>query len=196
MKHKKSEVTRARIIAAAKELFLEKGFDDTSVAEICRVSGVSNGALFHQFKVKEDIAFEVFSDVRALFWDRIIAALVAEDDPLIGIEAAVKASFAFQRENPGGAAFIKDVTGSKWIERYAADSRIQYDSGVERGLEWAQPHLQAGRLHSTSPDTFITLVSGAPQWIGRMIRIGMATSTLDEIEGELARFISRAFRPD
>ncbi|MFM5931334.1 MAG: TetR/AcrR family transcriptional regulator [Novosphingobium sp.] len=195
MKHKKSELTRARILAAAKELFLEKGFDDTSVAEICRVSSVSNGALFHQFKTKEDIAFDVFSEVRAVFWDRIIAALIAEEDPLQGIEAAVRASFAFQRELPGGAAFIKDVTGSKWIERYAEDSRILYDEGIVRGLAWAKPHLEAGRLHATSPDTFITLVSGAPQWIGRMIRIGMATSTFEQIEDELARIISRAFRP-
>ena len=90
MKHKKSELTRARIIAAAKPLFTEKGFDETSVAEICRESGVSNGALFHQFKVKEDIAFAVFCEVRAEFWDRVISAMVVCEDPLDGVEAAVE----------------------------------------------------------------------------------------------------------
>lgn len=193
MKHKKSELTRARIIAAAKPLFLAKGFDGTSVAEICRESGVSNGALFHQFKVKEDIAFAVFSEVRGEFWGQVIDAMVAHEDPLDGVEAAVRASFAYQMNEPGGAAFIKDVTGSNWVERYARDSRIVYDSGIQRGLAWAKPHFEAGRLPPITPDAFIALVSGAPQWIGRMIRIGMAESKLEDVADELATVIRRAF---
>lgn len=192
MKHKKSELTRGRIISAARPLFTEKGFDETSVAEICRESGVSNGALFHQFKVKEDIAFAVFCEVRAEFWDRVISAMVVCEDPLDGVEAAVRASFAFQQENPGAAAFIKDVTGSKWIENYAAESRTVYDGGIHRGLAWALPHFEAGRLPPISPDAFITLVSGAPQWIGRMIRIGMADSKFEDIADEMAVLIRRA----
>jgi AcrR family transcriptional regulator len=192
MKHKKSELTRGRIISAAKSLFVERGFDETSVAEICRESGVSNGALFHQFKVKEDIAFAVFSEIRSEFWDRVITAMVKHDDPLDGVEAAVRASFAFQTENPGGAAFIKDVTGAKWVENYAGASRLIYDSGIQRGLAWARPHFESGRLPPISPDAFITLVSGAPQWIGRMIRIGMADSKFEDIADEMAVLIRRA----
>lgn len=192
MKHKKSELTRGRIISAARELFLDKGFDATSVAEICRVSGVSNGALFHQFKVKEDIAFAVFTEVRGEFWDQVITAMVSHEDPLDGVEAAVRASFAFQLEQPGGAAFIKDVTGAKWVENYAGNSRTIYDNGIQRGLAWAEPHFRAGRLPPISPDAFITLVSGAPQWIGRMIRIGMAESKLEDIADEMAVLIRRA----
>lgn len=192
MKHKKSELTRARIIAAARSLFTEKGFDETSVAEICRESGVSNGALFHQFKVKEDIAFAVFSEIRGEFWDRVISAMVVHDDPLDGVEAAVRASFAFQQDNPGSAAFIKDVTGAKWVENYAGDSRPVYDDGIVRGLAWARPHFESGRLPPISPDAFITLVSGAPQWIGRMIRIGMADSKFEDIADEMAILIRRA----
>ncbi|MFM6932801.1 MAG: TetR/AcrR family transcriptional regulator [Novosphingobium sp.] len=192
MKHKKSELTRARIIAAARPLFTEKGFDGTSVAEICRESGVSNGALFHQFKVKEDIAFAVFSEVRGEFWDRVISAMVIHDDPLNGVEAAVRASFAFQKANPGSVAFIKDITGAKWIENYASENRGLYDAGIHRGLSWARPHFESGRLPPISPDAFITLVSGAPQWIGHMIRIGMAESKLEDIADEMAVLIRRA----
>ncbi|PLK24221.1 TetR/AcrR family transcriptional regulator [Novosphingobium sp. TH158] len=193
MKHKKSEVTRAKIVSAARSLFLEKGIDKTSVAEICRISGVSNGALFHQFKVKEDIAFAVFSEVRVEFWDRVISAMVVHDDPHDGIEAAVRASFAFQREEPGAAAFMSDVNASEWIARYADDTKPFYDIGVERGLAWAVPHVQAGRIPAVSPDAFIALVAGAPQWIGRVIRIGLAGSTLDSVADDLALCVRRAF---
>jgi AcrR family transcriptional regulator len=70
MKHKRSELTRAKIIAAARGLFLANGIADTPVAAICRASGVSNGALFHQFPNKEDLAFAVYSEVRLEYWSR------------------------------------------------------------------------------------------------------------------------------
>ena len=35
--------TRDRILASARELFFSKGLDETSIAEICKHSGVSNG---------------------------------------------------------------------------------------------------------------------------------------------------------
>jgi AcrR family transcriptional regulator len=193
MKHKRSELTRARIVSAARALFLEKGFDQTSVAEICRASGVSNGGLFHQYPVKEDIAFAVYTEVRWEFWDRVVGAMVAKADPLDGVEAAVRAAFAFQREEPDAAAFMFDVTGSGWIVNYAAAAQPLHDAGTQRGLAWAIPHIQAGRLPATSPDTFVALVSGAPQWIGRMIRIGMASSALDTLADEMAATVRRAF---
>ncbi len=193
MKHKKSELTRARIVAAAKELFLERGFDATSAAEICRISGVSNGALFHHFKVKEDIAFAVFNEVRAEFWDLILKALTSCENPHDGIEAAVRASFQFQVEQPGAAAFMFDVTGAKWVEGYSKKMQGVYNDGVVRGLAWARPHIEAGRLPAISPDAFIALVSGTPQWIGRIIRVGMAQSELDDVARELAVIMRRAF---
>lgn len=195
MKHKRSEATRARIIAASRQLFLENGFDATSVAEICRVSGVSNGALFHQFPVKEDIAFAVYTEVRAEFWDQVISAMTAADEPLDGIEAAVRAALEFQQAEPGGAAFMFDVSGSKWIERYAHKAQPLHDAVTARGLEWSVPHIAAGRLPQVLPDVFIALASGAPQWIARMNRIGMTGANFDLIAAELPRYVRRAFTP-
>lgn len=193
MKYKRSELTRAKIVAAARALFLERGFDGTSVAEICRAAGVSNGALFHQFKVKEDIAFAVYSEVRIEYWDSVVGAMVAHEEPLDGIEAAVRAAFAFQREHPDAAAFMSDVTGSLWIEGYASQAQPVYEAITQRGLAWAIPHIQLGRVPRVSPDVYIALVSGAAQWIGRMVRIGMASSSLDAISEEMPRFVRRAF---
>lgn len=195
MAHEATPSTRERIIAAARPLFLELGFEGTSVSAICRDSGVSNGSVFHHFPAKEDIAFAVYSDVRIEYWDRIIGAMIACEEPLDGIETAVRAAFSFQRENPGAAAFLTDVTGSKWIETYAGAAKTVYDAGMNRALAWAIPHIQAGRLPFVSPDAFIALVGGAPQWIGRVIRIGFASSTLDAVEGELGKMVRKAFTP-
>lgn len=163
MKQSRSSDTRNRIVAAAQELFLNKGFDGTSVAEVCRAAGVSNGALFHQFPTKEDLGFAVYTLVRREFWNRVMAAMLAPDDPLDGIEAAVRAAFAFQLEEPGSAAFMFDVSGSKWIEAFAKQSQEVHDVVSGRGQAWAAPHIAAGRLPPVPPDVFVALASGAPQ---------------------------------
>lgn len=195
MKRRRSELTRNRILAAARALFLERGFEATSVAEICRSPGVSNGALFHQFAVKEDIGFAVYSEVRLEFWAKVISAMTAESEPLDGIEAATRAALDFQREQPGAAAYLFDVSGSKWIERYVDAAQPLHDAIAAQGLAWATPHMLAGRLPVVHPDVFIALASGATQWIGRMSRIGMTSATLDEIAEQMPLYVRRAFTP-
>src|ERR1700734_3155859 len=47
--------TRDRILNAALDLFIEKGFDKTSLREIAEQIGVTKAALYYHFASKEDI---------------------------------------------------------------------------------------------------------------------------------------------
>ena len=44
-----------RIMESAKEEFLQKGFLDASLQEICKKAGVTTGALYKRFKGKEEL---------------------------------------------------------------------------------------------------------------------------------------------
>lgn len=48
---------RARVVAAALELFAEHGFDQTSVEQIAQAAGVSRSTFFRQFGGKDDVVF-------------------------------------------------------------------------------------------------------------------------------------------
>lgn len=54
---------RDRIITAAIALFAEKGFRNTSTAEIASQAGVAQGTLFYHFKNKEGILTEVLREL-------------------------------------------------------------------------------------------------------------------------------------
>jgi AcrR family transcriptional regulator len=75
--------TRSRIIEAARDLFWEKGYNSTSVADILSRSQVNSGSLYHFFPSKQDVLIGVLTAYR----DGIEAGLLAPawdgiDDPL------------------------------------------------------------------------------------------------------------------
>ncbi len=47
--------TRERIVVAAMELFWEKGYGSTSIADILKKAGANSGSLYHYFPAKQDV---------------------------------------------------------------------------------------------------------------------------------------------
>ena len=55
-RNKYPEVTVEKILDAAQRLFLEKGYDNTTIQDIVNeLDGLSKGAVYHHFKSKEEI---------------------------------------------------------------------------------------------------------------------------------------------
>jgi TetR/AcrR family acrAB operon transcriptional repressor len=83
-----AELTRCRIINAAREVFLERGVSRTSLAQIATQAGVTRGAVYWHFSNKTDL----FQAMREQVWlpliDRMDDALLTENslDPLSRIE--------------------------------------------------------------------------------------------------------------
>jgi len=68
---------QARLLAAATELFAEKGFDATSVQEVVERAQVTKGALYHYFDSKQDLLYEIYHSiisVQLAELERILAA--------------------------------------------------------------------------------------------------------------------------
>jgi AcrR family transcriptional regulator len=58
LRERKKQQTRRAIADAAKRLFLERGFDQVSVAEVARAADVSQQTVFNYFPTKEDLVYE------------------------------------------------------------------------------------------------------------------------------------------
>lgn len=67
MKVSRSERTRLQIKEAAEELFSRLGFEMTSVANICRTCGLSNGAFYRHYTGKEQVFKEIVQDIKTRF---------------------------------------------------------------------------------------------------------------------------------
>lgn len=51
--------TRNRLVAAAQELFLERGYEGVSIADILKKAEVNSGSLYYFFRTKEDLLLAV-----------------------------------------------------------------------------------------------------------------------------------------
>ncbi|MEC3980932.1 TetR/AcrR family transcriptional regulator [Amycolatopsis sp. H20-H5] len=68
--------TRARILAVANRLFVERGYDTVTVAEVAREAGVSSVTVFNHFPRKEDLFLD-----RAVDAEELLRASVRDRAP-------------------------------------------------------------------------------------------------------------------
>lgn len=66
---------KARVIRAARRLFVAQGFHGTSIPQVVAASGVSTGAIYSYFATKEDLARHIHDTTLADFTQRFEARL-------------------------------------------------------------------------------------------------------------------------
>jgi AcrR family transcriptional regulator len=55
--------TRERVLDVATELFAERGYDATSVAQVIERAGLTKGGFYHHFASKDALLYEVYGDL-------------------------------------------------------------------------------------------------------------------------------------
>jgi len=74
----RGEQTRDQIMTAARRLFAERGYHQTSVYDLFERAGITKGAFFHHWKTKEDLALAVFDALKENFEKEFFAVKVNE----------------------------------------------------------------------------------------------------------------------
>ncbi|NQY96844.1 MAG: TetR family transcriptional regulator [Henriciella sp.] len=72
-----AEKTRERLLEVATRLYGERGYSDTSIADICAELDITKGALFHHFKSKVELFREVWTRLQVEMDSEARAAAIA-----------------------------------------------------------------------------------------------------------------------
>ncbi|WP_125772623.1 TetR/AcrR family transcriptional regulator [Companilactobacillus furfuricola] len=90
---------RDRIFDAAHVLFLERGFRNTSVADITSIAGISVGTFYLYFKSKEELFVEIYNSENVNVKAEILSKVDLDDDPVKVIRLIVDQIFKLSSNN-------------------------------------------------------------------------------------------------
>jgi AcrR family transcriptional regulator len=83
----RSETTRARLIAAARRLFAERGYAGVGTEEIVRSAGVTRGALYHHFAGKPELLEAVYEELEGEITKKIAEGALSGSNALEALTA-------------------------------------------------------------------------------------------------------------
>jgi AcrR family transcriptional regulator len=89
----RTDATRTALIAAARRLFAERGYEDVASEEIVRAAGVSRGALYHHFGGRSGLLDAAYNQLEAESTERVARVVLGSEleSPLEAMKAGVEA---------------------------------------------------------------------------------------------------------
>ncbi|KAB7789908.1 TetR/AcrR family transcriptional regulator [Bifidobacterium leontopitheci] len=152
------EITERRILKAARDLFMEKGYEKTSIQDIIdRLGDLSKGAIYHHFKSKEAILDRLTSDD----WDYAQgeSTRIADRDDLNGLEklrALFKLAMGDREHNQLTRAATPFLDDPKTLD---ANLRFWANELPKHWLPFIEEGMADGSIPTTYPREAAQLVS-------------------------------------
>jgi AcrR family transcriptional regulator len=73
--------TRAQLVKTARQLFFDDGYHPTSLEKVADAAGYSKGAVYSNFRNKDELCTAVLDEVRAERFGEVVAMLATPDTP-------------------------------------------------------------------------------------------------------------------
>jgi AcrR family transcriptional regulator len=147
--------TRHRIETAAIQLFVEKGVAETSVRDIARAVGLSEGALYRHFIGKEQLVWQLFERHYVEFASRLGTVAGAESTARAKVAAMIRGFCQAHDDNPALFRFLLFVQHGQ-LGRLAAATPTPV--AVVRAV--IESGIASGEIPPQEPDLATALVFG------------------------------------
>jgi len=96
----KGAATRAFLLQTAAEVFAERGYAETTMAELIARSGLTKGAFYFHFSSKEQLALAVIEEKQRQWVDSVQATINAAAPAIDQLRAVALALVRVHREDP------------------------------------------------------------------------------------------------
>jgi len=110
---RKGVETRARLVAAAKEVFEQDGFLDARISDIAERASLSHGSFYHYFESKEEVFREVAAQVDELLSEPMTSVILdpsSSAGPYERIREAIRLHFQSYRDEARIMGVIEQVS--------------------------------------------------------------------------------------
>ncbi len=153
----RSAATRAKLIRAARALFARHGYAAVGTEQIVRRAGVTRGALYHQFRSKEDLFLAVYEQVDHELTARMAALAQETRSPFEAMRTGIRTFLEACRTPEVQRIVLIDGPAVLGWERWRAGAQ----SGLRLIETVIEAAVQAGELAPVAVKPLAHLLMGA-----------------------------------
>lgn len=149
------------IINTAKQLFIEKGYTDTSMSDIASRAGINRSTLHYYFRTKDRMFQAVFGSIVSAFFPKATAIILDSDTPYMERVSKILDEYMdFLIKNPSLPKFVCEEI-NRDVDNLIDSARF---IGLDRLMMQAKNTLiremEAGNLNKVDPQiVFMTFYS-------------------------------------
>ena len=145
---RKGVETRARLLAAAKEVFEQDGFLDARISDIAERAGLSHGSFYHYFESKEEVFREVAAEVEQRLSEPLYSVILdshSTASPYERIHEGIRRNFESYRDEARIMGVIEQVSRFDDTLRAVPQRAPPRLVGADRRLHPPPAATRAGR---------------------------------------------------
>jgi len=132
------------VLDSAMAVFMKKGYDSTSLADLIEATGINKGSLYNAFKGKQDLFTQALVRYDTQARSAYLSELEAMDDPKVAIERFFRDLIASSADDPEKrGCFIVNTAGdigghSDEVKRIVVNSMKHVEAFFRRCIEVGQ----------------------------------------------------------
>ena len=158
----KARQTKARIVRQAAELFNQKGYAGSSIADVMQATGLKKGGIYNHFKSKDELALAAFDYAVSLMSQEIWQAVKTKKNAIERLQALLSAYLIYIDEPPiaGGCPILNTAIEADDLDSPLRDRALAAINSW-RGLivRIIQKGIKKQEVRSTvEPDTVATII--------------------------------------
>lgn len=175
---------RQAILDAALTCFVSKGFTETTMEDIRRISGASTGSIYHHFANKEMLARALYLEGRSGL-NATLSACLGAVSAREGIEAMVHAYLGWYEQHADLGQYLLQAGNSEYLSAYIKVLRQKTRTELptehlrEQVLQWLAPFIRDGSVVHLPESVYLPLILGPSR---EFVRIWLRTRQADEIQ--------------
>lgn len=150
---------REALIEAARELFMERDYDDVSTDEILARSAVSRGALYHHFESKRALFTAVFVASERRVLESVTAQALTAGSPF---EVLVESARGYLRQCETDEELRRiGLVQSRAVLGWEGWRTVATELGIGVAIAVVSAAIDSGELAPHDPETMAMIVLGA-----------------------------------
>jgi AcrR family transcriptional regulator len=158
--------TKEKILESALKLFSEKGIRETTIKDIAKEVGITEGAIYRHFVSKDQIVRTLFSTYAERLYEELISVVEEKTSIENRFFKLVKTFLNFCFENPQAFKFINlfhylRAEEVKNFQNLPKDALMKFvDEGFKKGIIKVRRELALAMVVGTLERTFLLVEGG------------------------------------